>query len=227
MHAPPALPHALALVPGRHELPEQQPAPHDAPLHTQPAPPAVSHTCPAAHAAHVDPPAPHAAGPCDDGAKHAAPLQQPPAHFAVSHVHAPDTQLCVPLSHTAHAPPFEPHCPSSVPSTHVCVATACASSSYTRPRLTSALPPGWKQHCDDEQKPGVSPTPQPHTPEKHSPPCVHGAQNVPAAPQNDGSVWPDRQFLLAASQQPDAHADAPSVTLPPHPSLNVPPHRPA
>jgi hypothetical protein len=118
-HALPFNPHAVAVVPPRHWLPEQHPEQFDGP-HAAPAvhaPPA--HWVPAPHALHVPPPAPHAESFVPG--RQRLPWQHPPGHEvalqAPSVWHALATQAAV-SPQFWHAPPPEPHAPSAPPPVH-------------------------------------------------------------------------------------------------------------
>jgi hypothetical protein len=117
-HTAPPLPQLAALLPGRHEIPSQQPPGHDVRSHTHaPArhlwpdahgPPAPHRQPPGARQrsavmpqlTQAPPPEPQAAG---DAVWQTPPAQQPVGHEAASHPHAPLRQPC-PLAQLAPAP---------------------------------------------------------------------------------------------------------------------------
>ncbi len=146
-HAPPPAPQAVVAVPAVHALlalqhPAHGPSAHDPPAMHRPVPvlhtapdgqsaepvhphPALTHAVPfglPAQLPHDAPPVPHVVPFCEPGGTQLAPLQQPPAHDAALHAHAPLTHAW-PDAHVAHDPPPPPHAAALPPVWHWPVAS--------------------------------------------------------------------------------------------------------
>jgi hypothetical protein len=118
-HVPPPFPHVGKTGASVHELPAQQPPPHE--FASQAHPP-FTHSWPGEQLGplpqvHTLPPqpspvVPHPKQPCApvphcvaEGVSHVLPLQQPPPHEFESHVQVPPTHSCPGLAHVAQAAP--------------------------------------------------------------------------------------------------------------------------
>lgn len=210
-HALPPLPQVSAELPGVHTLPAQQPPGHELASHTQAVP---LQRCPAPQAAALPQPQLPSARQVFEvlvlqlaqvtplrpqapvvGAVQVVPLQQPLAHDAPSHTHAPPEQRW-PAPHAAllpqrHAPPLHPSAFDGSQATHAApLAPHCA--------LVGAL-----QVLPAQQPPAQVAALQPsHAWFTHVIP-VHAAQATPPVPQAAVLVPAWQRWF--ASQQPLGH----------------------